>query len=87
MHQTGWEFSWILDRDGKIREKYQAKVTPEAFLLDSKGKVVYHGAIDDSVQNLGQVKNPFLKTALEQLLSGQPVHPASTPPYGCYIVR
>lgn len=87
MHQTGWKFPWIIDRDGVLKERYQASLTPEAFLLDAKGKVVYRGAIDDSVPNLGQIQNPYLKTALVQLLERKTIDPKSTPPYGCYIVR
>jgi len=87
MRQTGWEFPWIIDRDGKIMSQFGAKLTPEAILTDSKNRIVYRGAIDDSVPNLGQIKNPYLKTALVQLFEGKQVEPKSTPPYGCYIIR
>ena len=51
MKQTGWIFPWLIDHDGKIKERFDAKVTPEAFLIDEKEKIIYRGAIDDSIFN------------------------------------
>lgn len=87
MKQNGWNFDFVIDQNGKLMKNYQAKITPEAFLLNPKGEILYRGAIDDSVSNMGQIKNPYLKTALVQLLSGKKIDPRETPPYGCYIVR
>lgn len=87
MHDTGWNFSTVRDRDGAIQQRLGAKVTPEAFLLDARGNVAYHGAIDDAEKNLGQILHPYLQTALEQVLRGAPVDPPSTPATGCWIVR
>lgn len=87
MRGVGWEATPLLDRDGGRMTRYGAKTTPHAFLLDPTGEVRYHGAIDDSVQNMGQIINPYLRTALEQLLTGVMVSPVATTPYGCYIVR
>lgn len=85
MRNSGWNFSPILDSNGKWMKKYGAKLTPEVFLLDAKETVAYHGAIDDSVLNVGQIQHPYLQTALEQLLSGQKIFPKETKAYGCYI--
>lgn len=87
MKQTGWNFSWTVDKNGELQKKYQAKITPEVFLLNAGGAVVYRGAIDDSVENMGRIQHPYLKTALEQLLADKKIGPASTTPTGCYIVR
>lgn len=87
MKQNGWDFDFVIDQNGKVMKNYQAKITPEAFLLNPKGEILYRGAIDDSVSNMGQIKNPYLKTALVQFLSGKKIDPRETPPYGCYIVR
>jgi len=87
MQQTGWNFPWLIDHDGKMKEKFDAKVTPEAFLIDERGKIAYRGAIDDSIFNLGRIEKPYLKTALLQLLDGKKTFPSSATPYGCIIVR
>ena len=87
MKQTEWSFPFVIDARGELVKKYGAKITPEVFLLNAKQEIVYRGAIDDSVPNLGQIKNPHLRTALTQLVNGKTIDPKSTSPYGCYIVR
>ena len=37
----------LLDSDGKVGRLYDAKTTPQMFVIDPQGKVVYAGAIDD----------------------------------------
>jgi predicted neuraminidase len=46
--RQGMIFPMYLDPGGKIRKRFEPKVTPEVFLLNAKSEVVYHGAIGDS---------------------------------------
>lgn len=46
MHKRGIIFPVYRDPDGKIRDRFAATVTPEMFLLDREGKLVYHGGMD-----------------------------------------
>lgn len=87
MKGLGWAATPVHDRDGTLLAALGAKTTPHAFVLDAKGTLVYEGAIDDSVPNMGQILHPYLRTAVEQLLAGHLVEPAHTSPYGCYILR
>ena len=60
---------------------FDARRTPEVFLLDSLGTVRYHGRI------ASKISSPDLKDAIEAFLAGQPIHPAETKAFGCAIPR
>jgi len=79
----------ILDPDFKMAEKYGAEITPEAHLIDSKGRAVYRGAIDNWAISLGQkrltITEHYLEDALGAYLSDQPINPRKTKAVGCYI--
>ncbi len=42
---NGFNFPVYLDPDGKVAKRFGAQVTPEAFLLDKDGKLIYSGSI------------------------------------------
>ena len=84
---NGFTFPVLKDASDKVADQFSARVTPEVFVADSKGTLVYHGPIDDS-QETGEVKHKFLAQTLDALVAGQPV-PAATPmrAFGCGIRR
>jgi thiol-disulfide isomerase/thioredoxin len=45
---------FIDDKHFKLTKKLKATVTPEAFLISSNGKIIYHGAIDNWYYQLGK---------------------------------
>lgn len=80
--------AYLLDADGTIGKAYDAKVTPHMFVIDDKGNLVYDGAIDDNdsakAEDALTAKN-FVASALDAVLSGKPVKPSQTKPYGCGV--
>jgi len=89
MKQTGGApAATLLDRDSRVGKLYGATNTPQMFVIDSKGTVVYSGAIDDKRStNPADVKTAknYVRVALEESLAGKPVSTASTTPYGCTV--
>ncbi len=79
--EHGHAFDIIRDADSKIAELLDARRTPEAFLLDSRGTLRYHGRI------ASKITSPDLKNAIEAFLAGRPIHPAETKAFGCAIPR
>jgi len=78
----------LLDRDSKVGKLYGATNTPQMFVIDPKGMLVYAGAIDDKRStNPADVKTAknYVRVALEESLAGKPVSTASTTPYGCTV--
>ena len=64
---------------------YGATRTPEAFLFDAAGNLVYHGAIDDNAKDASAVAEPFLKDAVQAVATGTEVPVAETKALGCTI--
>lgn len=78
----------LIDSTGKVGKEYGAKRTPEMFIIDPEGKVIYHGAIDSirstDPADVSKAKN-YVNTALAEAKSGKPVSQTSTQPYGCGV--
>lgn len=83
----GWGFTVVKDPGNKVADLYDAKRTPEVFVVDAAGKVRYHGRIDENYEDASKVTSPDLKNALDALLAGQPVAKAETKAFGCTIKR
>lgn len=82
----GLTFPIYRDPGMKLTDSWGVRVTPEAYLFDKSGKLVYRGRIDDN-QDASQVKSFDLRSALEKHLSGKPVPANETRPFGCSIKR
>jgi peroxiredoxin len=78
----------ILDPTGKIGHEYEAKTTPDMYVIDPSGKLIYAGAIDDhptpDVDDIKVSKN-YVSEALTQAMAGGGVATSSTRPYGCSV--
>lgn len=82
----GFTFPVLRDIDHKLADTLDAQVTPEAFVMDEKGVLRYHGRIDDS-RDEKAILSHDLRNALDFLLAGQPPKVKATTPFGCSIVR
>jgi peroxiredoxin len=78
----------ILDESGVIGRLYDAKTTPDMYVIDSHGTLVYAGAIDDKpttdVADIDTAKN-YIKMVLDDIKVGRPVSVGETKSYGCGI--
>ena len=82
----GFSFPVLKDPKNVQADVFAAKVTPEAFLFDAKGKLAYHGRIDDNREG-NAIKSPDLTQALDAVLSGKPAPTPETKAFGCTIKR
>jgi peroxiredoxin len=76
------------DRSGKVGHEYGATNTPDMYVIDTDGNIVYFGAIDNSPMGNppeGQSKVNYVDKALEELLAGKTVSTMETKPYGCTV--
>lgn len=82
-------FVLLKDPDFLMVKKLHAQSTPEAFLLDNKGSVLYSGAIDNKAIALGKWKTgpgkAYLALAIEDVLNNRAVATAQTKAVGCMI--
>ncbi len=88
-HASQHKFGFTLAKDpgNKVADLYDAKHTPEIFVVGADGKLLYHGRIDENYEEPTKVASPDLKNALDQILAGQPVAKVETKAFGCSIKR
>jgi peroxiredoxin len=82
----GLNFTILKDAGNQIADRFDAQVTPEAYLLDASGKLVYRGRIDNS-RNGDSVTASELRDAIDATLAGKPVEKAEVKAFGCSIKR
>jgi peroxiredoxin len=80
--------AYLIDESGATGRAYGAKRTPEMYVINADGILVYHGAIDDKKSvdpaDIATAKN-FVAAAIEETLAGKPVSTPETEAYGCSI--
>lgn len=78
----------LIDEDGTVGKLYDAKVTPELYIINPEGSLIYMGAIDDRKStdpaDVDGAKN-YVKQALDEALAGQTVSEPVTAAYGCSV--
>jgi len=79
-------FPVLVDPGNKVSDAYSAHVTPETYVIDGKGVLVYHGRIDNDMDT-SNAKTHELADALDATLAGQPVAKSQTKAFGCSIKR
>ncbi len=82
----GIDYPVLLDESGAVGHAYGATTTPNVFVVDPKGTLVYAGALDNAP--LGKPDGApvnYVDAALADLAAGRPVKTATTKPYGCGV--
>jgi peroxiredoxin len=83
--ERGLQYPYVVDSGSQVAKAFGAERTPEVYLFDAKGALVYHGTIDDNAEDAAAVKQHFLRDALEAIAGGQPVAVKETKALGCGI--
>jgi peroxiredoxin len=78
----------LLDPDGKLGRLFNAKTTPDMYIIDPQGTLIYSGAIDNrptpDVDDIKGADN-YVSDALAAAMSGKPVASPYTRAYGCSV--
>lgn len=82
--ELSMRFPYVIDETSDVARAFGAEKTPEAYLFDAEGHLVYHGAIDDS-QDPANVQEHYLRDALTAVAAGSAVAQAETSAVGCSI--
>ena len=82
-----YKWYYTLDTDSKMADALGATMTPESFLFNKEGKLVYHGAINDRPRDPNNGQNYYLKIAIDETVSGKSVTTTKYPQLGCTIKR
>jgi len=86
--EHGLSYPILSDNDGNVGHMYDAKNTPEMYIVDKTGVLAYMGGIDNQPTDSGPV-NPdtvnYVDKALGELIHGQSVSVSESQPYGCHV--
>ena len=83
--QVGYKFAYVVDATSDVARAFGASHTPEVFLFDAKGKLVYHGAVDDNGHDPKAVEHRWLQDAIDAVVTGGTIADAETKAIGCGI--
>jgi hypothetical protein len=86
MHeQSATPTAVLMDEDGVIGRTYGARTTPQIFIVDPKGTLVYAGGIDSIAsarpEDIKTATN-YVNQALGEAFDGRTISAAATRPYG-----
>lgn len=80
--------AYLVDADGAVGRAYKAKTTPNMYIINPKGVLIYSGAIDDKPSTnpddiIGSVN--YVDAALISALAGKEIAVSKSVPYGCSV--
>jgi peroxiredoxin len=80
----GWPLPYLRDESQEVARAFDARTTPDVFVLDSERRLRYRGAPDEDHRDpsLGAA---WLRDALDALLAGEQPALAETEPVGCSV--
>lgn len=82
--REAWPMPYLRDESQAVARAYDAKTTPDVFVLDGDGRLRYRGAPDADHEDESQAAG-WLRSALDAVLAGQEPELAQTRPVGCSI--
>jgi thioredoxin-related protein len=84
---NGYKWYYVVDKNSELADAFGANRTPENFLFNKDGKLIYHGAIDDNPGDAGSVGRKHLHEAIGEMLNGKDVSVKTSRSVGCTIKR
>ena len=84
----GIDYPILLDRDGSVARSYGAERTPQIYVIDKTGTLVYVGAVDNSGGGDLEDADPletYAADAIAAAKKGEPVAKPQTEAWGCTV--
>ena len=86
IRDAGYTFPYLVDESQEVAKAFRAACTPDFFLFDAEGRLVYRGQFDDSrPKSETPVTGKDLRAAVHALIAGQPVSTEQRASIGCNI--
>jgi peroxiredoxin len=84
--QLGYKFPYVVDTDQSAAKSFTAQCTPDFFLFDNNGSLIYRGQLDGSRPgNDKPVDGQSLRNAVSSMLAGEEPLELQLPSMGCNI--
>jgi hypothetical protein len=87
LQKHGIGYPVLYDTSGDTGRAYAADTTPDMYVIDQRGTLIYAGAIDDdpSGRKGENQRTNYVEAALTQHAKGEPIANATTRSYGCSV--
>jgi len=86
-HRQQYTVPYVMDQGSMLADVFGATHTPEVFLFNGEGKLVYKGAMEDNPSDPPSSKHFYIKEAVDNMLTNAPITPKVTRSIGCSIKR
>lgn len=79
------KYLYLLDDTQEVAKAYGATCTPDPFLFDKDGRLVFHGRINDAMQPDDTATEQIMEINIEKMLKGEEIDSWFNPSMGCSI--
>lgn len=83
--QYNINFPYLIDKSQDVARAYGAVCTPDPFLFDADGRLVFHGRINDAMEPEAKPTIAVMENNVRTLLSGKKIAKDFDPSIGCSI--
>jgi len=77
----------LVDQHQLVANLYGAEITPQFFVVDTKGKLAYQGSWDDVTFRQRVATKVYVPQVIGALMENLTPRISQTPPYGCVLTR
>lgn len=78
-------FYYLVDNDQELAKAFDAKCTPDPFLLDWRHRLYYHGRLNDKVGPEDEIEERDMQKAIKRMLKRKEPPQEQKPSQGCSI--
>jgi len=83
--EKGLKFDYLVDETQQIAKKYGAMCTPDPYLFNKEGRLVFHGRIDNAMKPDDTATEKTMIINIEKMLSNERIEKDFEPSIGCSI--
>jgi hypothetical protein len=83
--RRGYPFPIVIDRGAKLANALGAEFASYSVVVDSEGRVRYHGGIDSDQRQLHEDAQPYVQNAIDDLLAGRSPRVEKGEALGCTL--
>jgi peroxiredoxin len=78
-------FPYLIDDSQNVAQAYGAVCTPDPFLFDADGRLVFHGRINDAMDPEAKPTVPVMENNVRKIIQGEKLEKDFDPSIGCSI--
>lgn len=87
LEQLDWKVAYMKDEKRRLCKLYKPKVSTDCVVFDTQGRVLYRGAIDDGVRNMGMINTFYLREVIKAFFLQNPMPYSYMPGIGCSLTE